>query len=107
MKVVTFGEIMLRLAPEGYLRFTQADKFGVVYYIEDDELFYAGKTAKSKKIVCGEKVTSVFVLNGDVYFTFVEDDVYSVMKMKSKAKYETVFEYEVDDIWDFDFSDLF
>jgi len=84
-----------------------SDKFGVVYYIEDDELFYAGKTAKSKKIVCGEKVTSVFVLNGDVYFTFVEDDVYSVMKMKSKAKYETVFEYEVDDIWDFDFGDLF
>ena len=31
MKVVTFGEIMLRLAPEGYLRFTQADKFGFVY----------------------------------------------------------------------------
>ncbi len=31
MKVVTFGEIMLRLAPEGYLRFTQADRFGVVY----------------------------------------------------------------------------
>ena len=31
MKVVTFGEIMLRLAPEGYYRFTQADKFGVVY----------------------------------------------------------------------------
>jgi len=87
--------------------FLYSDKFGVVYYIEDDELFYAGKTAKSKKIVCGEKVTSVFVLNGNVYFTFVEDDVYSVMKMKSKAKYETVFEYEVDDIWDFDFSDIF
>jgi len=27
MKIVTFGEIMLRLAPEGYLRFEQADKF--------------------------------------------------------------------------------
>ncbi|MCL2160256.1 MAG: PfkB family carbohydrate kinase, partial [Oscillospiraceae bacterium] len=26
-KVVTFGELMLRLAPEGYLRFSQADKF--------------------------------------------------------------------------------
>ena len=25
MKVVTFGEIMLRLAPEGYLRFFQND----------------------------------------------------------------------------------
>jgi len=87
--------------------FLYSDKFGVVYYIEDDELFFAGKTAKSKKIVCGEKVTSVFELNGNVYFTFVEDDVYSVMKMKSKAKYETVFEYEADDIWDFDFSDLF
>ncbi|MBQ9084630.1 MAG: sugar kinase, partial [Clostridia bacterium] len=31
MKVVTFGEIMLRLAPEGYTRFVQADRFGVVY----------------------------------------------------------------------------
>ena len=30
-RVVCFGEIMLRLAPEGYLRFAQADKFGVVY----------------------------------------------------------------------------
>ena len=31
MKAVTFGEIMLRLAPEGYLRFVQADHFGAVY----------------------------------------------------------------------------
>ena len=30
-KVITFGEIMLRLAPEGYKRFVQADKFDVVY----------------------------------------------------------------------------
>jgi 2-dehydro-3-deoxygluconokinase len=30
-KVVTFGEIMLRLAPEGYLRFSQADKFGASF----------------------------------------------------------------------------
>ncbi len=87
--------------------FLYSDKYGVVYYIEDDELFYAGKTAKSKKIVCGEEVTSVFELNGNVYFTFLEDDVYSVMKMKSKGKYETVFEYEADDIFDFDFSDWF
>jgi len=27
MNIITFGEIMLRLAPEGYLRFEQADKF--------------------------------------------------------------------------------
>lgn len=31
MKVVTFGELMLRLAPEGYNRFAQADKFGVTF----------------------------------------------------------------------------
>lgn len=31
MKVVTFGEIMLRLAPEGYLRFNQADRFQATY----------------------------------------------------------------------------
>lgn len=30
-KIITFGEIMLRLVPEGYLRFVQADKFGVTY----------------------------------------------------------------------------
>jgi len=27
MKIITFGELMLRLAPEGYLRFVQAEKF--------------------------------------------------------------------------------
>ena len=31
MRVVTFGELMLRLAPEGYYRFTQADKFTATY----------------------------------------------------------------------------
>lgn len=30
-KVVTFGEIMLRLAPQGYLRFTQVDNFQATY----------------------------------------------------------------------------
>ena len=30
-KVVTFGELMLRLAPEGYSRFVQADTFGATY----------------------------------------------------------------------------
>ncbi len=30
-KVVTFGELMLRLSPEGYLRFVQADKPGATY----------------------------------------------------------------------------
>ena len=30
-RIVCFGEIMLRLAPEGYLRFAQAEKFGAVY----------------------------------------------------------------------------
>ena len=31
MKVVTFGEIMMRLNPEGYQRFVQAEKFEVSY----------------------------------------------------------------------------
>ena len=30
-KVVTFGELMLRLAPENYLRFVQSDKFEATY----------------------------------------------------------------------------
>lgn len=31
MKVVTFGELMLRLAPHGYERFVQAADFGATY----------------------------------------------------------------------------
>ena len=30
-RVITFGEIMLRLAPEGYYRFVQATTFGATY----------------------------------------------------------------------------
>ena len=30
-RVITFGELMLRLAPEGYYRFVQADKLGATY----------------------------------------------------------------------------
>ena len=30
-KFVTFGEIMMRLNPEGYVRFVQADKFEATY----------------------------------------------------------------------------
>ena len=30
-KIITFGEIMLRLAPDGYSRFIQADHFGATY----------------------------------------------------------------------------
>ena len=30
-KVITFGEIMLRLAPEGYYRFCQAESYGATY----------------------------------------------------------------------------
>ena len=31
MKVVTFGELMLRLVPEGYLRFVQSSKFEATF----------------------------------------------------------------------------
>ena len=31
MRVITFGELMLRLAPEGYYRFLQADKLGATF----------------------------------------------------------------------------
>lgn len=31
MKVVTFGELMLRLQPENYLRFLQSEKFEATF----------------------------------------------------------------------------
>ena len=30
-KIITFGELMLRLAPEGYARFVQSDRYGATY----------------------------------------------------------------------------
>ena len=44
MKAITFGELMLRLAPEGYYRFVQADKLGarLILIVGGDELA-AGK----------------------------------------------------------------
>ncbi len=30
-KIITFGELMLRLAPEGYYRFVQSDRYGATY----------------------------------------------------------------------------
>ena len=30
-RVITFGEIMLRLAPEGYYRFMQTESYGATY----------------------------------------------------------------------------
>lgn len=79
--------------------FVYSDKYGVVFFIEDDELFYASKTAKSKKEVCGEEVSGVYVLDGEVFFTRKDDDVYSLNKMKSKAKYEAVYELDVNDLF--------
>ena len=51
-KVVTFGEIMMRLNPEGYRRFVQADKF---------EASYAGGEANVAVSLAGYGVDASFV----------------------------------------------
>lgn len=52
MKVITFGEIMMRLNPEGYRRFVQADKF---------EASYAGGEANVAVSLAGYGVDAAFV----------------------------------------------
>jgi 2-dehydro-3-deoxygluconokinase len=52
MKVITFGEIMMRLNPEGYLRFVQAEKF---------EATYAGGEANVAVSLANYGVDSAFV----------------------------------------------
>ena len=47
MKVITFGEIMMRLNPEGYRRFVQAERFeasysGVVLPVDAGFAAYSG-----------------------------------------------------------------
>ncbi|MEG1684184.1 MAG: sugar kinase [Oscillospiraceae bacterium] len=52
MKVITFGEIMMRLNPEGYRRFVQADKF---------EASYAGGEANVAVSLAGYGLDASFV----------------------------------------------
>lgn len=52
MKVITFGEIMMRLNPNGYYRFVQADSFDVSY---------AGGEANVAVSLAGYGVDSVYV----------------------------------------------
>ena len=51
-KIVTFGEIMMRLNPEGYLRFVQANKF---------EASYAGGEANVAVSLAGYGMNAAFV----------------------------------------------
>lgn len=51
-KIITFGEIMMRLNPEGYLRFLQADRF---------EVTYAGGEANVAVSLANYGMESVFV----------------------------------------------
>ena len=52
MKVITFGEIMLRLAPEGYYRFVQAHSYGATY---------GGGEANVAVSLCGFGIDAAFV----------------------------------------------
>ncbi len=52
MKAVTFGEIMLRLAPENYLRFVQSEKY---------EALYGGAEANVAVSLCNYGVDAAFV----------------------------------------------
>ena len=52
MKVITFGEVMMRLNPEGYRRFVQADKF---------EASYAGGEVNVAASLAGYGVHAAFV----------------------------------------------
>lgn len=51
-RIITFGEIMMRLNPEGYLRFVQADKF---------EATYAGGEANVAVSLCNYGMDAAFV----------------------------------------------
>ena len=51
-RVVTFGEIMMRLNPEGYLRLVQADK---------DEVSYAGGEANVAVSLANYGLDAAFV----------------------------------------------
>ncbi|MDR0530689.1 MAG: sugar kinase [Oscillospiraceae bacterium] len=52
MRVVTFGEVMLRLAPEGYQRFVQAETFGASF---------GGAEANVAVDLCGLGMNAAFV----------------------------------------------
>jgi len=58
IKVITFGEIMMRLNPEGYRRFVQAERF---------EASYSGGEANVAVSLAGYGIDAAFVSKGPAH----------------------------------------
>ena len=71
-RIITFGELMLRLAPEGYYRFVQSDRYGATYggatYISstDNPYFYLLKATSTD--ITDVKIHKDTVYIGDYAF---------------------------------------
>ena len=81
-----------------------SDKFGVLYYIEDDELFCATDSIKSKKKVMdlmdydAYQALMLWLDNAGEFCIYAkEDDTVQFIKMTGKTKYKVLSEYEIDE----------
>ncbi len=73
-KVVTFGEIMLRLAPEGYYRFVQADTFGATYGGGEANVAVSLANYMKQKVVTFGEIMLRLAPEG--YYRFVQADTF-------------------------------
>lgn len=91
------GEKGVRVADEAD-DYCYSDKYGVIYFICDGELFYATTKAKSKERVYEENVVGIVRFNDEVLFIHLNDDgdEITVLKMTGKKKTEVLAESEFD-----------
>ena len=103
-RIITFGEIMLRLAPEGYMRFVQADTLGATFggsVVTENvftwpgigQLLVSAIKQRDTTLVCGLLIMSVTMvcicqLLVDLAYAFVDPRLksqYVVTKKKKEA----------------------
>ncbi len=75
-----------------------SDKNGVIYFLSDEELFYATTSSKTKEEVEGEKVTGMAAFGNTIIFRHTDEDAEEKTwnKITKKAKFETIYTEELE-----------
>lgn len=89
------GDKGVRVADEADT-YIYSEKYGVLFFICDEELFYATTKAKSKEKVMGERTMYMEGVGDEIIFAFRNDRVSRVYKLTGKNKTELLIEVKND-----------
>lgn len=74
-----------------------SDKYGVLFFTCDEELFFATTKAKSKEKVMGETSKGLEKMGREIIFGFIDDQITQCYKITGKNKMKLLIEVDNDD----------